>query len=285
MTERILINFHMHSTGSDGIMEPEEVVKEAIAAGIKYMCFTDHYKDPEGFLDPGWSTEGFYSREYRMEVKKLQKKYADKIDISVGVELDWLEKFKNWTKQEIDKNNFDYVLGSVHLLPLADKHYSFDFGDGKDAEFMEVVAKFGSIEKFVSTYYGQLRLLIKSRMYDTVGHFDYLKRYNTNERIFSEESGFYKKQVLETLEELAKSGMAMEINLRGLMKSLNVQYPNLWIIKEAKKRNIPLTIGTDAHTPGQVGKLLDKAYELAKEAGYTEIVRFKARKMIKIPLV
>jgi histidinol phosphatase-like PHP family hydrolase len=44
MTEPIKINFHMHSTGSDGKMKPEEVVQEAIAAGIKYMCFTDHYE-------------------------------------------------------------------------------------------------------------------------------------------------------------------------------------------------------------------------------------------------
>lgn len=55
-------------------------------------------------------------------------------------------------------------------------------------------------------------------------------------------------------------------------------------MRGAKKRNIPITIGSDAHRTCQVGENLDKAYEIAKQAGYTEIVRFKARKRISMPL-
>lgn len=280
----VKINFHIHSTGSDGKMAPEEVVKEAIAAGIDFMCFTDHYRDPHGFVDPDWPTDKFFGQEYIKEVNRLKEAYKEKIDISLGVELDWIEEYREWTRAEIEKNKFDYILGSIHLLKLADKYYSFDFGDGQDSKFMEVVREFGSVENLISFYYSQLRLLIKSGMYDALGHFDYIKRYNTDEKIFSESSDFYKGEIIAVLEELAKSGMAMEINLRGLMKSVKVQYPSLWILKEAKKRNIPVTIGTDAHRAGQVGEDLDKAYDLAKQAGYTEIVRFKARKKIIIPI-
>lgn len=198
--------------------------------------------------------------------------------------MDWLDEFKDWIKQEIEKNKFDYVLGSIHLLRLGENYHSFDFGDGKDDKFLEVAQKFSSIEKLIHEYYRQLGLMIKSGMYDSIGHFDYVKRYNTNEEIFSESTEFYRNEVLETLEELAKSGMAIEINMRGLMKSGKAQYPSMWILQEARKRNIPLTIGTDAHKVGEVGDLIDQAYDLARQAGYKEIVRFKARKMISIPI-
>lgn len=282
MAEPIKINFHIHSTGSDGKMSPEEVVKEAIIAGIKYMCFTDHYGLPPG--DFIHKREKFFSKEYIQEIARLQEAYKGKIDISFGAEMDWLDEFKDWIKQEIAKNKFDYILGSIHLLRLGDNYYSFDFGDGKDDKFLEVAQKFGSIEKLIHEYYRQLRLMIRSKMYDSIGHFDYVKRYNTNEKIFSESTEFYRNEVLETLEELAKSGMAIEINMRGLMKSGKAQYPSKWILEEARKRNIPLTIGTDAHKQGEVGDLLNPAYKLVKQAGYQEIVRFKARKRISIPI-
>ena len=51
-----------------------------------------------------------------------------------------------------------------------------------------------------------------------------------------------------------------------------------------KKRNIPITISSDAHWPGQVGDRLDKAISLARKAGYKEIVKFRKHKQIKIKI-
>ncbi len=280
----ILINFHLHSTGSDGRMSPEEVVKEAVAANISFMCFTDHYPRPKEQEEKKWLTNNFHSEQYKQEIKRLQEVYKSQIDIGFGVEMDWFEEVPDWIRAQIEKNKFDYVIGSVHLLKLKGTYYNFDFGNDNDEKLNVVIQAAGSIEKIIEAYYHQLRLMIKSRMYDCVGHFDYIKRHNANSRFFSEDAEFYKKEVLETLDILAKSGMAMEINLRGLTKSPKAQYPSMWILKEAKKRNIPITIGSDAHTQGQVGDLLEKGYELAKQAGYSEIVRFKARKRIIIPI-
>ena len=38
---------HNHSTGSDGRLTPEEVIKKAIELGWKYLYFTDHYFCPK----------------------------------------------------------------------------------------------------------------------------------------------------------------------------------------------------------------------------------------------
>ncbi len=277
------INFHIHSTGSDGKLTPEEVVKEAIAAGIKYMCFTDHYGLPSGVAEEVDSVEP-HSAAYVREVRRLQRAYKKDIDIAFGAELDWLEHHQEWLKQELKKRKYDYVLGSIHFLEKNGRYYVFDLGKEGKQEWLEVADVFGGVENFVNEYYKQIRLMAKSRLYDCVGHFDIVKMYNADSSLFSENSGWYKQGVNSALDSIKDAGMSLEINTHGLIKVTASQYPSFWILKEARKRNIPLTVGTDAHRTGQVNQDIDKAYSLAKQAGYKEIVRFKARKMISMPI-
>ena len=42
--KKILINSHIHSTGSDGKLTPKEIIELAIERRLDYICFTDHYK-------------------------------------------------------------------------------------------------------------------------------------------------------------------------------------------------------------------------------------------------
>lgn len=283
MKKRTLINFHIHSTGSDGKLTPEEVVKEAIRAGISYMCFTDHYKQPD-HIDPKWNTDGFHSEIYVKEVKRLQKEYQSKINISFGAEFDWLENYRAWTINEIKKQKYDYLIGSVHLLYHPERYHSLDNGkDGKN-KWLDSAKHFGDVENIVKEYYKQVRLMAKSGLFDSIGHFDVIKLYNKDPSLFLEDSDWYRQEIGKTLDEVAKARMAIEINIRGFYKTIGIQYPSFWILQEARKRNIPITIGTDAHSAGQVNQDLDRAYDIARQAGYSEIVRFKARKMIPVKI-
>jgi len=299
MDEITLINFHLHSTGSDGKMTPEEVVKEAVVAKIRYMCFTDHSSFPEEFKEtngPHHPTylkdithmqerrKKFHNKDYVNTIKILQKEYRDEINISFGIELDWLEYDLDWVKREIKKADYDYILGSVHSVPLEGIYWPIIAGREEREKFIEIAKRFGSVENFVKAYYQQIRNLVKSGLFDSIGHFDLIKMYNADSSLFSEDSDWYKQEISKTLEAIKKSRIAIELNVHGLIKVTQAQYPSLWVLKEARKRNIPITIGTDAHNLGQVSKDLDKAYDLAREAGYSEIVRFKARKMIPVKI-
>ncbi len=42
---------------------------------------------------------------------------------------------------------------------------------------------------------------------------------------------------------------------------------------------MPLTFGSDAHDPKDVGRDFDKAVDLAKSVGYSEYLIFKQRKI------
>jgi len=279
----IKINFHLHSTGSDGKMSPEEVVKEAISAGIKYICFTDHYLVPETLSSLEYY-KGFFSEPYKKEVRRLQAENKKRIDISFGAEFDWFEGHESWIKAESAKDEYDYLIGSVHFVPVNGQMYHLNFGRNGKEQFIDTVNKFKGIKNLIKEYYRQTRLMIKARLFDSVGHLDTIKMYNSKGDLFSETEDWYQDEVRQTLDALVESDMALEINIRGLFAATEVQYPSLWILKEARKRNIPITMGTDSHRAGEVGQALDQAYNLAREAGYKEIVRFKARKMIPISI-
>lgn len=273
----------MHSTGSDGRLTPEEVVKEAIATGIHFMCFTDHYRRPKE-VKAGWDTSGFHPSKYLQEVRDLQKKYKNQIDISFGAEFDWLPNNIDWIKHEIANEHYDFLIGSVHLVFRKNEIFNFMFSAGHGKNWLDSANRFGGTKEFVKAYYSQMRSMIKSDLFDSIGHFDVIKMHNKDSSFFSEDEPWYQTEVITTLDLLQKSKMAMEINTSGLTRDVAVQYPSLWILKEARKRNIPITIGTDAHSKEKISQELNFAYDLAKEAGYSEIVRFKDRKMIVIPL-
>ncbi|MBU2523433.1 MAG: histidinol-phosphatase HisJ [Nanoarchaeota archaeon] len=284
--KHILINSHVHSTGSDGKLAPEDMVKEAIAAGISYICFCDHYKRPEAFRKLS-SHHGPFNYEfdygaYVNEIRGLQKKYKDKIEISLGTEMDWLEGYEEWTANEIKdhKKLYDQIIGSVHYVLFGKEYLSINTTPEK---WMEIANGIG-MKEFVGKYYHLLRVMIKSNFFTCLGHLDMVKIYNKDSRLFNEQDEWYKKEVLKTLDEAAKAKICIEINTHGFKKDVGAQYPSEWILKEMKKRNIPITISSDAHRTGEINDKLIEAFALARKAGYKSIMKFKDRKMIEVKI-
>ncbi|MEI7902554.1 MAG: PHP-associated domain-containing protein [bacterium] len=52
----------------------------------------------------------------------------------------------------------------------------------------------------------------------------------------------------------------------------------------ARERGIPISFGSDAHGPQDVGRYFDQALKLAKDAGYTHGLRMRGRKKQLVPL-
>jgi histidinol-phosphatase (PHP family) len=279
-----MINHHIHTTASDGRFTPREVIEQAIASGLKFICFTDHYPYPPGTVE--WRST-LHSEDYVNEITKLKKEFADKIEISLGAEFNWMPDHIEWTKKEIQKTNLDYALGAIHNLP--DNNGDYPTVNSSEEEWKEIIKKFKGIKKVIKEYYKQVILAAESGLFDCIAHMDIVKVWNQDSQYFAEDEDGYKQQVIETLNKIAQSKICVEINTAGLYNKAGEQYPSFWIIKEMKKRDIPITIGSDFHGEGfhhgkEVTSGLREAIELAKKAGYDSIVKFKNRNMIKIPI-
>ncbi len=86
------------------------------------------------------------------------------------------------------------------------------------------------------------------------------------------------------LQAAATNDVAIEINTAGLRKDCKEMYPSPQIVQLASDMNVPLTFGSDAHDPGEVGMAFTDAIKLAKQSGYTHWRRFKQRKSEEVKL-
>ncbi len=78
------MNFHIHSTWSDGTYTPEIIVREAIKRKIDKIAITDHY-----YTKKTASLPAKYLKMYVDDLKALRKKYAKDIDLYIGLEIDF----------------------------------------------------------------------------------------------------------------------------------------------------------------------------------------------------
>ncbi len=254
------VDIHNHTPlCNHAIGEPKEYVEAALAQKTAIFGFSDHA--PMDF-DPKYRMSFEQMKEYESEVKNLQKRYHDTITILLGYEVDYLPGHMDKRVLEAD---VDYLIGSVHFL---DK-WGFD-----NPEFLSGY-KERDIDEIWQTYFHLIEEMAKSKLFDIVGHIDLIKVFQYYPK---------KKSALEyakpALEAIKKADMALEINAAGYRKPCKEAYPSKEILQEAFNLGIPITFGSDAHDPKQVGLFSNEATVLAKEVGYKECVYYKNREKV-----
>ena len=235
------VNYHTHTTGSDGMLKPEDLIKVAIKKGFDVLGITDHYHFPKGFRD---LENESYSDEHYKELKRLKEKYKGKIKVLVNVEFDWLEDYKKWVMKEAIRRKYDYRFISVHFLKVEKAYLPLDYSE---EVFQKMIKDKGGIKKLVQDYYSTFRDAINTGCFDVVGHLDMIKIWNKNKKYFSGKEDWYKEEIQKTLRLIKKKNMKIDLNTAGLRKPCAEQYPSLDILKEAKKMKISFLVGTDAH--------------------------------------
>ncbi|MDO8611179.1 MAG: histidinol-phosphatase HisJ [bacterium] len=266
----------------------DQTIKAAIAQRFKQFCITDHYPLPPNFIDPTKAQDcsmvsDMYFGIYLQTIKNSQRTYSEKIDVRRGAEFDWLPDYQQWTQEQINIQQFDFCIGSIHFLK--DPKRKYWILDYTEDEFLKVVEAFGGIKNLVTAYYQEVRNMVQSGLFNSIGHIDLIKKYSAADKpLFSEQDEWYKNEVNRTLDLIAQSKMSMEINTSGLQKKCKSTYPSQWILDLANKKQIGLTIGSDAHKPEEIGRDLDKALNMSLLAGYNSINVYQKRQKIPISI-
>ena len=105
-----MINLHNHSTWSDGVYPPDHLVKMAILGGLTHIGISDHF-----FTDKLGPSRAYVDASrldrYVSAVRDLAKEHADRIQVLVGLEVDWSPRSKARLSNLWQKiNQLDYVL-------------------------------------------------------------------------------------------------------------------------------------------------------------------------------
>ncbi len=266
-------NLHTHTRWSDGSSEPERYVEEALKQGFSVLGFSDHSPVP---FENSFALKEKNLPLYCRAIRELKKKYASPssaektIEILLGIEIDFIPGLTVSFEELRKKHQFDYTIGSVHLVRDG-RGEGLWFIDGPDISIYDdgILRIFGGDGRnAVTAYYRQLQEMILEHKPDIIGHLDKVKMYNRG-RYFSENDAWYTKLVDETLDLAAASGTVIEVNTRGLYKKRSdTLFPGPEVLKKILKRNIPVTVSSDAHKPEELSFLFDEAKSTLRNLGF-----------------
>jgi histidinol-phosphatase (PHP family) len=123
-----------------------------------------------------------------------------------------------------------------------------------------------------SVYFDRLTMAASTGFFEIIGHADLPKKFG--HRPDRDCTPLY-----ETfLNAARKHNCALDINTAGLRKDCREIYPNRQLLELAFRRGMPITFGSDAHAPEEVGMNFAEAMQLARGVGYRECLRFQQRK-------
>lgn len=236
-----MTNYHTHTTYCDGKNTPEEMVLAAIEKGFTRLGFTSH---SDMLLDPNG---------YRAELRRLTEKYATKIWLFAGLELE-LAKPRPEYLAELP---FDYFIGSHHYLSAPDGGF---FAIDASSEELErgVNAHFdGDWRAFVSAYYTAIRSTLKED-FQIVGHVDLIRKFNTKCGFFSERDKGYLGEMEATADAIAASGKVVEVNTGAIARGwMSDAYPSKAFRDLLRARRVRFVLSSDAHS----AEALDCAFD------------------------
>lgn len=263
-----LTNYHTHTLFCDGKAEPEAFVSAALERNFIALGFSAHAPAPK---QEAWTLTPESIPPYLAAVEELKQRYAGKIEIYSGMEVDYIPGYTGPSSPEIQNLGLDYTLGGVHIIELEETgEYLTVDGPQKEFERILKLQFHGDRKALVTHFFSLVRRMAEEHKPDMIAHFDLIKVRNKGEEHYRENEGWYKNAVLEALESIARSGAVLEINTGGLSRGKSDSlYPSTWILREARDAGIPVTVNSDVHVPEGIDALFPEAAAAAKKAGYT----------------
>ncbi|MCX8033573.1 MAG: histidinol-phosphatase HisJ family protein [Thermoleophilia bacterium] len=237
-----------HASGS-----PADYVIEARSRGLIALGIADHLPLLP-VRDPALSMSIDELPDYVAEIQQLKKQFPG--FVLLGIEADYRPSTIYEVKDLLESYPFDYVIGSVHHLgdwgfddPRQIARYQFEDIDDLWVEYLELVGD-----------------AAETGLFTILGHLDLMKKFGHRPNRPLD------KELDALAGRVARAGVVVEINTAGLRRPAREPYPGLDILRRLNEHGVPITFGSDAHDPSEVGADFARALQLAKQAGYREYV-------------
>ncbi len=250
----------LHATGT-----MEAYVERARALGISDFGFSDH---SHWMLNATHERYAMLAEEldaYVADVQQLQARYhcdgPHPFRILLGMEMDFIPARLAVARATQERYPWDYLIGSVH-------HIGFE-----KLQQPELYTQWSG-DDVCELYFHQLGLMIRERFADIVGHLDLPKKMG-----FRPQRGLL-SYIEPLIPDLLAAGMAVEINTSGLDNPAQEFMPGWDTLAALAESGVPLTLGSDAHAPHQVGRHFALALSGLRRIGVRTLVRFERRQQI-----
>ena len=231
-----LSDYHTHSRLSFDAHAPLSELAEAAAdAGLDELCVTDHFD----FLDEnGVPAEGYDWAPAVAQHQQALPAAGERLTLKLGLELGMPHLNPAAAAAICARPEADFILGSVHNLSPERGGTDLFFLD-----FSTVQACYDALDD----YFASLALLAATDFYDVLAHLIYPLRYMQAPVTLNR----YQDAIRAILRTAVEKGRGMEVNTcRGC--TLEEWRPILALYRDCGGELV--TVGSDAHTPADVGK-------------------------------
>ncbi len=264
MAAPLLYESHCHTVlCKHAVGTTDEYAEVALARGFKGITFTCHCPLPDGFSANVRMTPEQYD-EYIAMVAATRERFADRIDVRLGLESDYYPGVEPWLEELHSRVPLSHVLGSIH----------YQVGDYRKLFYT------GDVHSYQQLYYEHLALSAESGLFDTLAHPDLIKNESPADWDFER----IRPCVERALDRIAATGVAMELNTSGRLKTIPEMNPSPSQLVLMGERGIPVVIGADAHVPERVGEGYITALKMLERAGYRNVSYFLERKRHDVPI-
>ena len=223
-------NYHTHTARCrHAAGTEEEYVLRAIAGGLKILGFSDH--TPFLFPDGYYTHIRMYPDEldnYVSTVLALKKKYAEQIDIHLGLEVEYYPDRMDGLLKLIAPYDIEYFILGQHWCGN-EQNEVYNGRPTDDSAKLE-------------RYCSQCIEAMETGRFTYLAHPDLL--YFTGDPVY------YRQQAERLCRGALDFDMPLEINLAGLLTERHYPREEFWEI--AGKTGCNVVIGSDAHAPENI---------------------------------
>ena len=258
----MIANYHTH-TWRCNHAEPreEQYVRNAMKRGLQILGFSDHTPYPF----PGGYTSSFRMRVAQLPgycqcVQELQRKYAGKIQLEIGLEAEYYPKFFPELTAILKDTPVTYLILGQHFT-----------GSELDGVYSGSPTENPGVLK---AYCSQAKDAMQTGLFTYFAHPDLIHFVGSDEVYRAEMSGLFR--------EAKNCGIPLEVNFLGMADGRH--YPSRHFLELAAEENCQVIFGCDAHEPNS---LLDTATEakvraLTEEYGLTVLDSVPLRNIQKL---
>lgn len=257
-----MFDYHMHSTVSfDGHDSPEAMAAAAQKAGLREICFTDHMDFRRDLSDRAmvFDTDTYHKAYDTLEIPGVK--------IRRGLEFGMQPDNAPVLKQVLEKERFDFVLGSVHFVDYVDV-YDPPYWEGK------------TILQAEQQYLEETLACVESHTdFDVLAHLTYISKAHAHPAPRPVDFETHKAVIDQILRVLAQKGKGLEMNTSGVDRCGDFLPYAAYFRRFKELGGRIVTIGSDAHNTARVGQYTGRACEILKEIfGY--VCTFEGRNAI-----
>ncbi|MDB4500400.1 histidinol-phosphatase HisJ family protein [bacterium] len=264
VTAPILFESHSHTPlCKHAYGEPTEYAAIAEKRGLLGLMVTCHNPMPDGFSAAVRMAEDEFDA-YVDLVAKTRDEWQGRVDVRLGLEADYFEGYENYLEKQLSSAEFHFVLGSVHpqIPEFREKYWSND------------------LREVQRTYFRLLAKSAETGLFDSIAHPDLIKNFTSE----AWDADQMLDDIRPALDRIAATGVAMELNTSGVNKTISEMNPFPAMLAEMRLRNIPITLGADAHVAERVSNGYENAMRLLQQCGYRHVNFFLNRERQEIAI-